>query len=967
MAANSSLRELAKQIAHLDKRVRAIGSGTQLAYSSIEDGALQGYNADGAKTMIIGKQWDGTYAPIVQNGPIPPTPTLAIIENGIASFTVQWDGGFVGAITPMDFLRVDAHVGTSADFVPSHDNRLFSFSAPTGGKQSINVDAGTYYIKLVCWTLAGSVSLSTEASIAVSNDVVVTSDGDAPAASPTPDALPGVEAIYLRWLAIANGDPVTYDIHISTTPAFTHGPLTKVGETQGSFYTLKGLPGSAPADPSDPDLRKLQFGATYYIQLVARDADGEAPPSAEIPAYVIQMPGSSIEANTITAVQVLAGSFTGEEFAGEVFIGSQFKTADAGQRLEWGVDGIAQFRSDESRRFYVPPTDSEDIYIDAQIVARGLQIKNGASFEGPENAIEKDAVIRLASGVSSPTTAVSASVYYDRIRPAATAQTGPLGTFALNATEVRSMSWNPANLFNVYQNRTNGTRVWRFNTDGSYNSHSDMVDWDVCNETWLPGDPDGWMLFRFIPSGAANQYYVVHNNVFNTFSRANGARIPWIGNNGSQIFTGEISPGALPRSAVLGFRSGGMAADGAAWPAATSTITTNTSRSWDGVNTQVIYGSFAGGSGGPRYAISEVGGTATLRMFNASGTWTDDDFDAPPSVKRGFLHDGTNFWTLGEDGWLYKHTNITWPAATSSTWWSQATLRDDNATGGTHETKPGPTTPVAFTMKRRATYRVTFPPVPYAGGVDDPNKWVLYTGRGASVPTNSAMFEQGTASNANLTLDVPSLVTTGTNPPTTNNFPGATPGEIRSDDLSMRIKGDGSGLFATLAAPSVRVGTTYAAGDNVAIEGPYWYGWISSQAAVASGTITTITGYTAEGSPNSSGITLATGIFTVPRAGRYLVRGQLYWAPTTPTAAAGTRLLQAVSVSPSLVIASHTLIPDTTRDTVNQINKEIRLAAGQQIFFRFRHLQGGTAPGANIGPSVGSLDLSFVNLRYIGA
>lgn len=958
----SSLARLGRQMEEMRRRLDADANSPQLGYSSIESGKIDEYAGD-TLVQTIGTQHDGTHTTAQFNGAVPPTPAGFFTTDGTESFAVTWDGSFAGngIVAPMDFLRVDVHAAGSSGFTPTPATRVGEITAALGGQVSIVLPAGTYYVKLVTVSQSGVMSPASDFVEVDSWPVVVTTDGFAPASSPTPEPLPGSDAIYIRFTPIVNADEVIYDLHASVTPSFTHSALTKVGETKGSLVTMKGMPGAAPVNPGDPDPRKLEFGTTYYLQLVARDADGEAPPSAEVAAYIIKLPGGSIEDNTVTASQVLAGSFTGEEFAGEVFIGSQFKTASVGQRLEFGVDGIKQYRSDNTRRFYVPPTDAEDVYIDAQVRARGLQVTGGSSFESTENAIEKDAVMRLAAGVSSPSTPLSATVYYDRVRPDSTPQTGSLGTFAFNATEVRSIVWNPAGLFNMYQNRTDGTRIWRFNPDGTYNSHVDFPDWDICNETWLPGDPTGWIMFRFIPAG--QQYYVNHSGVNNTYSRTNSSRIPWIGHNATQIFVGEISTGALPRSAILGFRAGGLnPVSGSALPAPSSTITTNTSRSWDGVNSQVIFGSFPGASGTSRYAISEVGGTSTLRMFDTSGNWTDDDFDAPPTNKRGFLHDGTNFWTLGEDGWLYKHTNVTWPAATSSTWWSQATLRDDNATGGVHETKPGPVTPVAFTMKRRATYRVTFPPVPYAGGVDDPNKWVLYTGRGASVPANAAMFEQGTASNAALVLDVASLTTSGTNPPTNNNFPGATPGEIRSDDLLLRIKGDASIQADKISATNIRVGTSYGSADPVAIDGPYWNGWVSGAALAAHDTLTTLVTFTAEGSPNSSGITVATGIFTVPRAGRYNFRAQLYWAlEATPVA---TRLLQVVSVSPSLTISSHTTEASSLGEVVNVIDKDYRATAGQQFFFRWRHRQGA---GQTRAPQVASLDLSWVQIKYIGA
>jgi hypothetical protein len=793
----------------------------------------------------------------------------------------------------------------------------------------------------------------------------VAPDGNPPASSPAPDVTPGVESMIVKWTAISNHDPVTYDVHISTTTGFTPGPATKVGETQGSQFTIRSLPGAAPVNPGDPDPRKLVFDLPYYVKIVARDTDGSAAASAQAVGNVFQVPSGWIAADVITAREVVSGSFTGAEFAGEVFIGSTFLTAADGQRVQWGVNGIQGYRSDNTRRFNVPTNDDEDIFLDAQIVARGLQVKGGASFEGTQNEITKDAALRLSSGVSAPTGTVQAQVYYETVRftfPTGLPTTGiPLGSFSVNPTEVRSIVWNPAGLFNVYQNRNNGTRVWRFNLDGTYNSHYDFVDYDICNEVFIPGDPDGWMLFRYMPAG--NTYYVVHANLFNTFTRTNTTRTPFIGHNGTNMFVGEIVPGGV-QQIRLGFRTALNATNYGPLPAASSTITTSGSHTWDGGNTHVVWGGFAGGTGGNRYVASEVGGTANLQMFGPTGTWLDDDtFDPPPTTKRGILYDGSNIWTYGADGYLYKHTNFMWPAATSSVWWSRLTLRDANATGGLHETTPGPVQ--QLTMKRRAMLRVTFLPLPYAGGADDPDRWVLYIGRGATQPANTAMYEQATATIAVSSVDLSTLATSGANPPTVNNFPGATPGEIRDDAGNLKISGDASIKALTIVAPTIKVGADLITGDNAAIVGPWYHGYLSSPpTAVAASILTTITGWVADGSPNSLSLSHSSGIFTVPKTGRYRVRAQIWWGGVA--GAVGSRTAQIMRVSPSSAIQSSIVNSSAVTGTnsypaINELDKTPYLTAGEQIYIRFQHTD-----TASRSPNGSSADITWLQITWKG-
>jgi hypothetical protein len=140
---------------------------------------------------------------------------------------------------------------------------------------------------------------------------------------------------------------------------------------------------------------------------------------------------------------------------------------------------------------------------------------------------------------------------------------------------------------------------------------------------------------------------------------------------------------------------------------------------------------------------------------------------------------------------------------------------------------------------------------------------------------------------------------------------------------------------------------------------PYYNAWISSQAAVASGANTTVTGYTDEGSPASSGITRSSGTFTVPTSGRYKLTGQLYW-PTqaTPT---GQRIASWALVSPLTTLASHTVTPSAVSNGVNHVEKTVRLTAGDELIFRFTQTSGGS-----LAPLVATRDLSFINIEWVG-
>ncbi|MET7808654.1 hypothetical protein [Micromonospora chersina] len=60
--------QLAKKIADLEERTKAVERGPQLAHSSIEAGTLEVFDEAGASVLQMGRQDDGTYAIVGTNG-----------------------------------------------------------------------------------------------------------------------------------------------------------------------------------------------------------------------------------------------------------------------------------------------------------------------------------------------------------------------------------------------------------------------------------------------------------------------------------------------------------------------------------------------------------------------------------------------------------------------------------------------------------------------------------------------------------------------------------------------------------------------------------------------------------------------------------------------------------------------------------------------------------------------------------
>ena len=991
---------LAREIAALKQRVRTLGSTSQLAYSSIEGGAISAFNRDGSQTMTIGRQWDGTYTSTSQNGPTPPTPLAAVVDDATEALIIRWNGLFeAGNIAPMDFLRVDAHVGTTADFTPDHSNRVGSIIATTGGEITVGLPAGTYYVKLVCWSVAGVVSPSSGVTEADSWPVVTITDGFAPPTVTGVYAMAGIDFSTVRWAPVSNADSVTYDVHVSTMLGFTPSPATKVGETQGTQFTVRRLAGPDPEEGAE-DPFALEYGVTYYVRIVARDDDGSAAPSLQAPLAIFQVTGVNLAADSVTAANILAGSLTGELFSAEVVLAGLFRAGDEnGQNVQFGVFGIRGYKANGDLMINFPTEEGEEALFDGELVIRGATVLGGISIQSLGNEMTSDSQLTLQNGVTTPTASPTFAITYDTVRPSTTSLTpaqktsndpdwGLGGPFELAASEVSWIEWREGEqMWIFWQVRSNGTRAWFINPDGTphnrfgagiyFNDYKGWRVWSATEITTSTAAKNGsYYLFQFI--GGAGDWYLYHSNDvppnngfgFNRYTPVNtsAGATPAIGTNGTDLFIAErLENGQLRIAYHAMVSDGGGGGPIPFLPAASTVLTSNTNTyaaslcaiGYDSNGYDVPYSTEGVSS---RYYTGERGVAYSARLIypNGSGVWPGstgatlgwggtgreaESWESPTTNRRGMAWNGTHFWTLGGDGLFYKHEDFAtqWnPALTSSTWWGEISFRDDDIAGtGQHETLPG--TPKSFTMRRRAKLSFTPPDLSSidTGDPDDPNKVGLYMARKATPPSNSEYWRMGYFDTAQVFTN---LVTSGDNPPTTNTFLNANPAKIRNPDETLRI--DATGL---VRGSTIQVGT-----DNVAIEGPYMYGHLNANTGnLTSGSWTNITSWTVD---ESSGITNSSGLFTVPRAGRYLITCILSYAD-------GTTGVRGVTYVISGTARASVIAPATSSfQGVAQASLAYRLAAGATI--RIQGYQNGGALAIR-GDANGNY--SNLQITYLGS
>lgn len=738
-----------------------------------------------------------------------PTPTGPTVLPRFAAVMVHWDGFGAGSPPlpmPLDLDRVEIWKSSVSGFQPQAANSSLAGSLGYGGGEFLV--SGPFdvpiYIKLVAVDKAGNRS---EASVQGSGipsrintpDVdpsTIFTDGIPPLSSPAVTLLGGLGIFSARWDGIENHDPVFYDVHISMLDDFVPSVATRVATTPATMITIRALPGPEPA-AGESDVRQLQYGLPYFVKIVAFDADGVAAPGIQDSAQMFQVTGADIAVHSVTSEQILGGTITGETLAGELILGSTIKTAAVGQRVEIDINGTRLYNSAGDVLVDLPTQDGARPSFTGNAILDSATVENGIILRSANSEISTDSGVTLASGMGSPISPPTLTAQWDKVRPdTTTVRSGGLGSFVLNPNEVRHAVYG-SGVLKLYQIRSTGTRTWYFNMAGAPVApfSDDKVGWDIRGVTNLgatthilyrnmQSNVDSWFIWRSDGTTAITNRYV----------RLNPNEPPTLGNDGTKVFVAEISPTTsqlVLRNIVFSNTQNGTAVASGGLTASSTTLLPS------GVNA-VLFGTFDYGAN--RYVVS-IGSTPyNIRTLNSSGVWQDNEnFSSPAANRRGFIWDGSNFYTYGSDGYLYQHTTYKWTTE-SPIWWAGYTWSDSDAVGGLHETSLGRMSSIS--MPKRAKLQLTFPAVPDHGGTNDPDQWRLYLARGTVQPAAASTFFQVAGATTSTTITTP--VFSGTAPPATNNFPGANAGWVRSATLNassapqFEVDGFAIGRWATI-------------------------------------------------------------------------------------------------------------------------------------------------------------------------
>jgi microcystin-dependent protein len=662
-------------------------------------------------------------------------------------------------------------------------------------------------------------------------------DGNPPSSSPTPTVTGGIGSIFVRWVPPANHDALTYDLHVSPTTGFTPDATTlAVAGTAATSATIRALPTGVGTPPDTT----LHYGQPYYFRVQAKDADGPGPMGAESPpGYTVQVTGPDVAAESITGDKIAGNSITGDLLAGEVILGSTISTGQmdetgniVGARIDLGPDGMTGYAADGHQVMNFPTDPSDDAYVEAHLHILSADVDDNLTLFGNNNEIAASSSLILGAGVSAPSTPPTLLQTWDFLQLDVTTKVNPsggLGNFALDPTQVTSIVWDTTwNVWQVFQQRSNGFRLWRFDATGALSSSggANASDW-VGSYDNVSGSRGGWVFlwsdgnwwvwdtvvgggrYGILPSSwiingnqnphlgfdeAAQQFMLIQNPTGSTPKTQQVRRfhtVPYVGGNVQNAVSDGVT--TLPSGMGRGYPITGS-----------------------------YYG--AGDFGGNRYVICPASNTqiqvaSASTIYNGAANyayWTAN------GLPYGFAWDGANFWTLDGSGKLQKYSSWTWPNEPSTTWVGMSAY-DSDPTGGTHETPVG--TMASLNAVRRAKLSITVPKTLDTGASDDPDQWRIYWGRLASgtgtPPTASQLhLVTGLGNPATPSSTVMTADSTGAVPPggvygqagATNTFPAGNPAKLLAGDGSLIADATCHGNLGMAGEIRMYGGTTAPAG-----------------------------------------------------------------------------------------------------------------------------------------------------------
>lgn len=617
-------------------------------------------------------------------------------------------------------------------------------------------------------------------------------DGDPPASSPTPVAVPfAVGGVAWSVTPVANTDPVRFRVYADTVDPPTVDAAHLVydgGSHSGSFADIDGV----ALLPSNPN----EAVPPIYVACIEYDADGDAAlsatsdPATPRRANVAEISADYIYGGSVEANQVAAGTFVADlAMVGKLSVGN-YVDID-------GTDSSITIYADEAHTQPLVQLRPEGSIFRGQVIADDVSVLNGLILQGTASHIAPDAGITLDGSIQDPGSAPTLTV---------TPATAPWPATPVGWAQ-RGITWDGSNWLRLIRNTSTGqVRVQTINTSGAVTSTtSDFVTpGNYVNSIVKVGSN------LFIASlvaedfGEFSWYVKKYTTTGGTLSASTkmvegGGFLPCVGTDGTNLLTAFSTTGGTLR--VVERSPATLASVG-------STLL------GDAPSGHFAYVGRGNFDFGADRIVVQAGSTA--HVFTLSGTTlteqTDESFTVPSSTSGGgFTWDGSNFYSNHSAALLYKY-NDHYPAASEKIY---VAYTDNN---GADHTKASPIKSV--TTQKRRYIQAALPPAPT--GAATPKVYALLATSTPAVTTLKLRAETITSRNTLLNPATAGGTTIGTD---SNTFGSGTPGWIKSQVGGLELHGDGT----------VKINTETFTGDYVAYT-PAWTA-ASSNPSLGNGSI----------------------------------------------------------------------------------------------------------------------------------
>lgn len=266
------------------------------------------------------------------------SPAATVASNAVGQLQVSWP-----SVANADPVMYKVYLSTTTP-VPINSGTLLTSTPGLTVATMVGAGGGAltpnvrYYARVLASDADGdAASVGAEGSAVVKG----ATDNLAPLASPTPTVYGGFGLLAVTFTPLtvpgarsttANPDPVTYDVHLSTTSTVAGDATTLVA---------RDVSGSPVAIRTRTNGTALAPDTNYWLAVRSKDRDGNGPLSTVFGPVQLVKAGENDIVLTVAmliANGVLADAIDAEDLTGTRITGATIRTAASGQR--WQIDSL---------------------------------------------------------------------------------------------------------------------------------------------------------------------------------------------------------------------------------------------------------------------------------------------------------------------------------------------------------------------------------------------------------------------------------------------------------------------------------------------------------------------------------------------------------------------------------------------------------------------------------------------------